>query len=54
MYLVQRHPTLRGCMNFQKGELKRGGRNMHFDASEEYLLMKMDLIGAANDYCSVF
>ena len=34
VYRVQNYPILEECMNIQKGELKRGGENVHFDASD--------------------
>ena len=34
VYLGQKHPMLKGCTNFQKGDLKKGGANMHFNAVE--------------------
>ena len=34
VYLAQKHPILEGCMNFQKGELKKGGAKMHFNAAD--------------------
>ena len=44
VYLVQKHPILNGCINFQKGELQSGGENMHFSASDPSLKMMMGLI----------
>ena len=54
VYLVQKHPILKGCINFQKGELKRGGENMHFSASVHLKKMLMNLISSANDFGMVF
>ena len=34
VYLVQTYPILKGYINFQKGELKKGCENMHVSASE--------------------
>ena len=51
VYLVQKHPILKRCTHFRKGELKRGGEIMHFDASGLSFKMMMDLISSANDIC---
>ena len=42
--LCKKHPILNGCKNFLKGLLKKGGENMHFDASEPSEKMMIDLI----------
>ena len=34
VYLAQKHPILERCMNFQKGEMKKGGAKMHFNAAD--------------------
>ena len=34
VYLVQKHPILKGCINFQQGELKKGGAKMQFHADD--------------------
>ena len=52
--LVQMHPILQRCTNFQKGELKKGGANMHFNADDLLVKMMMDLNSSANDFCIVF
>ena len=39
---------------FPRGKLKRGGRNMHFSASDSSSKMMMDFISSANDFCNVF
>ena len=54
VHLVQKHPILKGCINFQKGELKKGGENTHFSARGPSIKMIMDLISSANDFCIVF
>ena len=51
MYFVQKHPTSKGCNNFRQGELKKGGENMHFDASDPSIKMMMAFISSANDIC---
>ena len=49
VYFVQTHPILKGCINFQKGKLKRGGENMHFSTSDpSFKIMMVD------DFCVVF
>ena len=52
VYLAQKHPILERCRNFQKGECKKGGANMHFNADDSSENM-MDL-SSANDFCIVF
>ena len=52
--LVQMHPILKRCTNFQRGELNRGGANMHFNADDLLVKMMMDLNSSANDFCIVF
>ena len=54
VFLVQKLPILKGCINFQKGKLKRGGENIHFDASDPSIKMLMDLISPANEFCIVY
>ena len=54
VYLVQTHPILKGCNNFQRGELKKGGANMRFDADDSSVKMMMDLISSANDFSIIF
>ena len=54
VYSVQKHPILKGCINFRKGVLKKDCENMHFDASETFIKMMMDLISSAKDKCMVF
>ena len=44
----------RGCIDFQKGEMKKGGANMHFNADDSSVTMVMDLISSANDICIAF
>ena len=34
--------------------MKRGGENMHFDASDPSIKMMMDFINSANDICIPF
>ena len=51
---VQKHPILNGCTNFQRGELKKGGANMHFHADDSSVKIMMDLISSASDICIVF
>ena len=45
--LVQKHPILKGCINFRKGELKKGG-------GDSAVTMMMDFTSSANDFCIVF
>ena len=54
VFLVPHHSILTGCINFQKGKLKRGGENMHFSASDPSVNMMMDLIFSANEFRNVF
>ena len=42
---------LKRCRNFQKGELKRGGENMHFNAGYVSEKMIMELISSPDDIC---
>ena len=39
---------------FQKGDLKRGGENMHFSASEASEKMIMGLFSSASDICNLY
>ena len=48
--LGQKHPLLKGGIDFQKGELKKGGTNMHFSAVDSSAKKRMDLISSANDF----
>ena len=54
VYSVQKHPILKGCLNFQRRILKKCSENMHFDAMDPSLMMMMDLIRSANDIRLVF
>ena len=54
LYLVQKHPILDRCRHFQKGDLKKGVANTHFNADDPSETMFMDLISSANDFCIVF
>ena len=54
VYLGQKRPLLKGCIDFQKGELKKGGTNMHFSAGDSAVKKRIDLISSANDFCIVF
>ena len=54
VYLVQKHPILKGCIDFQNGELKRDGASLHLTADDSSVKMMMDLISSANDFCIVF
>ena len=45
--LVQKHPILKRCINFQKRELKKGG-------GDSAVTMMMDFTSSANDFCIVF
>ena len=47
VYLVQKHPILKGCINIRKGELKRG-------ASDPSVKMMMDFTSPASDFWIVF
>ena len=44
----------RGCLDFQKGEMKKGVANMHVNADDSSVTMVMDLISSANDICIAF
>ena len=54
VYLVQKHPILERCRNFNKGESKKGGANIHFNADDSSVKMMMNLISSADDFCIVF
>ena len=47
----QKHPILKGCKSFKKGELERDGKHMHFNAGAASQMMIMELIRSANDVC---
>ena len=52
-YTNQRHPVIRVCLNFQRGELKKGGPNMHVTKSMTSQQMMVELIGAATVICTL-
>ena len=54
VYLEQKHPILKRCIDFHAGELERGGENMHFSAGDSSVRTMTDLISSANDFCVVF
>ena len=54
VYLVQRHPILKGCKSFQRGELKRESKNMHFNAGAASQKMIMELRSSANEICMLY
>ena len=51
VYRVQKYPILKGCSKFREGESKRGGENMHFNASDTSKKIIMDLISSVKDMC---
>ena len=55
VYSVQQQSSVKGCINFRRGVLKKDGESMHFDASDPFKQkMMMDLVSSANDVCIVF
>ena len=49
----QEHPTLQGCKHFQKGELKKEGRHIHFTRGLASQMLTVELIGSAKDICTL-
>ena len=49
-----KHPILKGCINFRKGKLKKVCQNIHFDASDPSIKVMMDFTSSANDMYIVF
>ena len=48
----QEQPTLQGCKHFQKGELKKEGRHIHFTRGLASQILTVEPIGSANDICT--
>ena len=49
VYLVQEHPVLKLCNNFQKGEFEARWQKLHFKAGSASQKMTMDLLSSASD-----
>ena len=52
-YTNQRQPLIRGCLNFQRGELKKRDANMHVTKHMTSQQMMVEQIGAANGRCTL-
>ena len=49
----KKHFILKGCKTFHKGELKREGRNMHFNARAASHTL-VELISSVNDFGIIY